>query len=684
MSERFEWIPMSDGARLAVTLYLPDTEGPCPALVEALPYRKDDVTAYDTGDYRRLRDRGGFGVCRVDLRGTGSSDGIATDEYPVQEQRDLCEVIAWLAEQDWCTGSVGMFGTSYSGFNSIQVAMERPPALQAIVPIFATDDRYTDDVHYYGGVRRGADLPDYPLYMVAMNALPPVPSIRSQDWREVWRERVEKLEPWLLRWLDEQTDGPYWRHGSLRPEYSAITCPTMIVAGWADGYRNATFRMFERLQCPRRLLLGPWSHTSTETSRPGPGIDLVPELIRWFDRWLRDRDNAVDTEPPISVFVRRSTAPDGNLEAFRGEWRHEPEWPPKRTDVRALPLVEARGPGSAGLQKEGTGSAGLQKEGPGLAGPQNGRGPLTDQLVVKPDVGVAAPFWCGSSVAYTQPFDQRPDEAFSLCYDWPVLDADLEILGYPRVELAVASSAPVALVSAKLCDVFPDGSSALVARGALNLTHRASHSEPEPLEPGRFYDIAFELDATSWIFEAAHRVRLDIAGTDWPNLWPPPAPLTLSLDPARSTLVLPVMDGPSPATQPPALHPPRAQPTGVPFASGESGPASVWRLEQDVIAGERRLVFDHGAEAGLEIGGGLTERYDATAGVSTEDSGRAFNRARARYTLRWPEVTAEAESRAVLTSDAKSFHLALELEVFENGSTQWTRRWERTYPRRLA
>ena len=663
MSERFTWIPMSDGARLAVTLYLPDTEKPCPALVEALPYRKDDVTAYDTGDYRRLRDEGGFGVCRVDLRGTGSSDGIATDEYPAQEQRDLGEVIAWLADQDWCTGSVGMFGTSYSGFNAIQVAMERPPALRAIVPIFATDDRYTDDVHYYGGMRRGADLPDYPLYMVAMNALPPVPSIAGDDWRELWRERMDKLEPWLLRWLDEQTDGPYWRHGSLRPDYPAITCATMIVAGWADGYRNATFRMFERLACPRRLLVGPWSHTSTETSRPGPGIDLVPELIRWFDRWLRDRDNAVDTEPPIVVFARRSTAPDGNLETYRGEWRHEPEWPPKRTDTRTLSLTEARGTGSAGPQ---------------------GDGPDADELTVKPDVGVAAPFWCGSSVAYTQPFDQRPDEAFSLCYDWPTLDADLEILGYPKVELAVASSAPVALVSAKLCDVFPDGRSALVARGALNLTHRDSHTAPEPLEPGRAYEIAFELDATSWIFEGGHRLRLDIAGTDWPNLWPPPAPLTLSLDRARSALVLPVMDGPSPASRPPLLHPPRAQPTGVPFASGESGPASVWRLEHDVIAGERRLVFDHGAQAELEIGGSLTERYEATVGVSTEDPGRAYNRARARYTLRWPEATAEAESRAFLSSDGESFHLALELEVYENGSARGSRRWERTYPRRLA
>ena len=142
---------------------------------------------------------------------------MATDEYPASEQADLCRVIGWLAEQPWSTGAVGMYGTSYSGFNSLQVAAERPPALKAIIAIYASDDRYTDDVHYTGGAVKLLDLVDYPLYMVALNALPPVPAIAGVDWRERWRERVERLEPWLLRWLEEQADGPYWRQGSVRP-----------------------------------------------------------------------------------------------------------------------------------------------------------------------------------------------------------------------------------------------------------------------------------------------------------------------------------------------------------------------------------------------------------------------------------------------------------------------------------
>ncbi|HZN70773.1 MAG TPA: CocE/NonD family hydrolase, partial [Micromonosporaceae bacterium] len=256
------WVTMDDGIRLAATLYLPAaTDRPVPCLLEALPYRKDDVTASYITEYERFRDEFGYAVCRLDLRGTGSSEGVLVDEYPEREQDDLCAVIAWLAGQPWCTGSVGMFGTSYSGFNSIQVAMRRPPGLKAIVPIYATDDRYTDDVHYMGGTLRLLDLIDYPAYMVAMNALPPVPRIFGDGWRDEWRRRLDASEPWLLRWLSETNDGPYWRHGSLRPDYGRIAVPTMLVAGWADGYRNNTFRTYAALAAagtPARLLVGPW------------------------------------------------------------------------------------------------------------------------------------------------------------------------------------------------------------------------------------------------------------------------------------------------------------------------------------------------------------------------------------------------------------------------------------------
>ncbi len=292
---------MDDGIELAATLYLPDpAAGPQPCLLEALPYRKDDMTSSYAGGYVELRDEHGYAVCRVDVRGTGSSGGDAVDEYPAREQADLAAVIAWLAEQQWCDGNVGMWGTSYSGFNSLQVAAERPPALKAICAIFATDDRWTDDVHWRGGARKLLDLVDYCHYMTPMNALPPVPALWGPGWREEWQRRVATNEPWLLTWLAENADGPYWRHGSLRPDYDRIVCPVMLVAGWADGYRNNSFRTVAALReagVPHRLVAGPWAHADPATAAPGPRIDLVQEMVAWWDRWLRGRDNGVDERP---------------------------------------------------------------------------------------------------------------------------------------------------------------------------------------------------------------------------------------------------------------------------------------------------------------------------------------------------------------------------------------------------
>ena len=441
----------------------------------------------------------------------------------------MMTVIDWLATQSWSTGNVGMYGTSYSGFNSIQLAMERPPALKAIIPIFATDDRYADDVHYMGGAVKQLDQVDYPSYMVAMNALPPVPAIYGEGWREEWERRVRGTEPWVLTWLEHQRFDDYWRFGSLRPEYDRIEAATMIIAGWADGYRNNSLRTFEQLRCPTRLVIGPWAHASTDTSLPGPNIDLVPEMIRWWDRWLKDEDNGIDREPPIVLFAQRSTRPGATRPMMEGAWRYEPTWPAERLRPTPLALADAH-----------------------TDAPNDGS---DDVLEVRGDVGWTAWISCAAGLPWGQPDDQRPDEAFSLTYTWPALEHDLEILGHARLTVALTSSAPIAYLSAKLCDVFPDGASSLVARNILNLAHRDSREEPSPLEPGHRYEITIDLEAASWTFEAGHRIRLDLAGTDWPNVWSPPEPVTLTIDRSATTLTLPVLDGPSPAQGAPAFAP---------------------------------------------------------------------------------------------------------------------------------
>ena len=624
---------MRDGTRLAADLYLPTTGKPAPAILEALPYRKDDLTGDShSDDYLRLRAEGGFAVCRLDVRGTGSSAGRAVDEYPLTELDDLTDVIAWLAAQPWCSGRVGMFGYSYSGFNSLQVACVRPPGLGAICAIYATDDCYTDDVHYMGGALRAIDLVDYCHYMTPMNALPPVPAVWGDGWRDEWLARIAEHEPWLFRWMEEQFDGPYWRRISLRPEYARIECPTMIVAGWADGYRNNTFRTFEHLACEKELLIGPWSHMAPATSLPGPHIDLVPEMITFFGRWLGDDD--VESRPPIRVFVRHATKPEPDGAALDGEWRYEAAWPPERLTTTTL---------------------------------YDGR---RRSLVCRPDTGTAAWNSCAGGLPWGQPLDQRGDDAWSLTTDWPVAAAT-EIMGHVVVKVSVTSDQPVAYLSVKLNDVWPDGTSALVTRGFLNLTHRVD--PPAALEPGQPYEIEIEMEATSWRFPVGHSIRLSIAGTDWPNTWVPPQPVTLTVESLQIQLpVLPPGGAGTPefaTVEPP--EPPELNDL-------------TWSTGHDVLSRVTTVSTKYGGPYDTRHGGKMTDHYEGFATMPTTDPALATAGGTVRFAIDWPEASVAVESRLIVASTTGEYCVDIELDAFESGELIAERRWSRRFPRLLA
>ena len=651
---RHTFVPMPDGVRLHATLYVPAGEGRWPAVLEVLPYRKDDLTASYRPDYVRLAQHG-YVVCRADVRGTGTSEGVSTDEYSHEERADLVALIDWLATREWSSGSVGMYGTSYSGFNSIHAAMERPPALKAIIPVFATDDRYADDVHYFGGALKALDLVDYPSYMVAMNALPQVPGHAGEAWRDEWERRVAANEPWIVPWLEHQRYDDYWKYGSLTEDYGSIEAATMIIAGWADGYTNNSLRTFERLSCPRRVIIGPWAHQATDTSRPGPNVDILPEQLRWWDRWLKGIDNGVDREPPIVVFARRSTKPEPDLAQMRGEWRYEPTWPAERLVERPLELAKA-------------------------AVAPAGDGPDTLE-VARGDVGWTGWISCAGYLPYGQPQDQRPDETWSLVYDWDPLEDELDILGYPFLDVTVTSSAPVAYLSAKLCDVFPDGTSALVTRGMLNLAHRDSREDPAPLEPGVPTRVRIPLEVTSWTFDAGHRIRLDLAGSDWPNAWSPPEPLSLAIERESAVLTLPVMDGPSPVADRPVFAPPQRDTHAEPPGDTPEG-VLVWRIEHDVLGRETRAVTE--TSGWTEADGDaprMYERYAGVTAVSTTDPGVARAEGSTELVIEWPEATVSATSRCTVRSDRDTYDLEIHLSVAEDGRERWTRTWSRRIPR---
>jgi predicted acyl esterase len=643
-------ITAHDGERLAATLYLPSGDGPFAAVMEALPYRKDDVTESYRPTYERYAAHG-LAVLRLDLRGTGSSSGIADDEYTDVERRDLRTAIEWLAGQPWSNGRVGMFGTSYSGFNSLQMAAEDVPALRAVVATYATDDRYTDDVHYCGGVLRAIDLIDYPLYMVAMNALPPVPAVFGDGWRDEWRRRIEHTPPWLLEWLNNPTDGPTWRRGSIRvgPDgagYERMACPTMLIVGWADGYRNNSFRVieqYERNGLPWRLLAGPWVHKSPERARPGPNVDDDIDVLAFFDRHLRGGEELPGRRG--QVYVRRPVRPEPDLVFHPGRWVDVDTWP--APGLRYVPF--------------GTGRDGI------------------DALVVEGDVGVAAWNSCGGALPWGQPLDQRADNARSLTYDWPVEEQE-EVVGTAHLSLRVRSDHDYGHVSVKLCDVLPDGSSSLVTRGMLDLRHRRcwpadSRGEvgrtPEPVVPGAWIDVVIELEATTWTLEPGHTLRLAIAGTDWPNCWPPPGPLTLEVDAGAIELMLPIV----------AL--PESQHC---FAPG-SGPAPdeaegvEWTIAHDVIARETTVATRYGGTYQGAHGATVTDDYRGTLGVSVANPSRAWANGRSTYSIEWPEGRARTESTLDVRSDEATLTVTIRLRVWDGDDEIADREWRTTLPR---
>jgi predicted acyl esterase len=622
---------MSDGVELAATLYLPASPDPQPCLLEALPYRKDDLTSSYSASYESLRDDHRYAVCRLDLRGTGSSGGDALDEYQPTEQRDLAEVIAWLAAQEWCDGQVGMWGTSYSGFNSLQMACEQPPALKAICAIYATDDRWTDDVHWRGGALRLVDLVDYDHYMTPMCVLPPVPAVWGDGWHREWVRRLTTNEPWVLTWLRESRHGAYWDHGSVRlggstAGYERIRIPTMVVAGWADGYRNNTFRTVARLAetgTPHRLLAGPWAHADPTTAMPGPRIDFAAELAGWFDHWLRGTG---EHEDGCDVFVRTSTVPEIDLDRHEGSWVRLPSVPP--TSVIEVPL----------------------------AGPRS--------LATIADVGTSAWIDCAGHLPWGLSGDQRLDDARSLT--WDLAPPDGPVVGHPRLRVRLSADQPAASLSVKLCDVFPDGTSALVTRGSLDLAFRGSvHSAPTPLEPGTAYDVVVDLDACAYQWSPGQTLRVSIAGADWPNTIAPPQPVTLTVHDA--VLELPVLEGtwPAPSFGAGAEH------------SNESDEGVAWEVHDDVLHRVTSASTRSVSEYETPYDGRALEDYRGEVRVDRRTFAQQAH-ADTTYELSWPGVDIRVRSVMDVAIEDGRVGVTIDTWAWDGGTEISHRSWKET------
>jgi len=654
-------VPARDGLRLSVNIFLPlGAAQRVPVILNTDPYRKDDWSAaWDLTIAAYLAERG-YGYCRLDVRGTGSSDGVPLDEYTEAETVDGHDTVEWLAAQPWCTGAVGMWGLSYGGFTSIQVAATRPPHLRAIVAVQATDYRYTNDVHYVGGAMTVSELAQYAVSQVAMNALPALPSTWGDRWLERWRERLEATPVWLFEWARQQRDGPYWRVGSLAPDYGRIDAAILHIAGWMDEYVDAAIRMQARCTnaAGRRTIVGPWVHGHAHSAYPGPNIDWLHEMVRWFDHWLKGVDNGVEAEPPLTWFHRDPTPPERFPKRLNGEWRATRSWPAS-TERRVLYLA-----------------ARALAEAPA--------GPDLDHFAHRPTAGSRGGSLCWGAGHPPNGLagDLRLEEWAGPTYTSDAITESLDILGVPVAVLYVAATQPVAHLVVRLGDRAPDGSIEQVAEGILNLTHRDSDEQPTPLEPRRSYEVRVPLRVSGYRFPVGHRIHLSVASAHWPVIWPSPGPGELWIrygadEPSR--LELPLAPSGPDVVEPPRF---REEPPALASVGSDSSEPASW----EAVSGAGTFTIDtHEGETSVLPDGRSTlyvgETLRMVASEREPGSGRFENRSEYRLDKDGRRIVVVADGTTV--TGQSDFDMRVGIRVELDGEPFFERDWQEVIARDL-
>jgi uncharacterized protein len=657
------WITLSDGCRLAARLWLPDgaARTPVPAVLEYIPYRKRDGTRARDEPMHGYFAAHGYAAVRVDMRGSGESEGHLADEYLKQEQDDALEVIAWIARQPWCSGAVGIQGKSWGGFNALQIAARRPPALKAVITTFSTDNRYTDDIHYMGGCLLNDNL-WWGSIMLAYQSRPLDPQIAGPEWRERWLKRIEELPFFPALWLAHQRYDAYWKHGSICEDFAAIECPVLAIGGWADAYTNAVPRLLEGLKVPRLGIIGPWGHIYPHDGVPGPAIGYLQEAVRWWDQWLKGRDTGIMNEPMLRAYVEDPVAPTGTRSFAPGKWVGEPVWPSPTIEPLRLHL---RADQSLGERPDAGSTFSIRS-------PQSH--------------GKAAGEWMAAGCPGEHPTDQRLDDGGALVFETALLERDIAVLGAPRVRLRIAADARIAQVAVRLSEVMPDGRALRVSYQVLNLTHRDSHEHPQPLEPGVAYDVDLTMNVCGHRFMAGHRIRLSLASAYWPIVWPAPYPATLTIQTAASVLELPVRPadaGPSVSFLAPA-HGPRTPMTQL-------DPGVVRRYSvQDHVTGETTYVteavggvFGEGVLRLDAIDVEVAQSLKRDLTIRDDDPLSARSVVTQSYALGREGWRTVIDTRAELSSDRANFYLSGVVTARLNGEVVAERRWSDTFTRDL-
>lgn len=636
------WIPMSDGVRLSAKIWMPKAAAglKVPAVLEYLPYRKNEFTALRDSLRHPYFAGHGYASIRVDMRGCGDSEGIMYDEYAKQEQDDALEILDWIIAQDWSNGAVGMIGKSWGGFNGLQVAARQHPALKAIITLCSTDDRYADDVHYKGGAVLASDMLWWASTMLAYNARPADPAHVGEAWRDKWLERLEKTPPFVEEWMRHQRRDAYWKHGSICENYEDVQIPVYAVGGWADGYTNAIFRMMKNLKGPKKALIGPWAHEYPEVAVPGPQIGFLQECLRWWDQWLKEEEKGIMEEAPIRLWMQDAVPPKTDYDVRPGEWVEEQAWPTPNTEGRNfylgdLDLAEAPDEGEEWLKNH-------------------------------QHHGLYAGVFCPFGQEGDMPSDQGIENGLSNTFTSAELEEDLPILGFPIMTVKLKSDQARGNLAVRLSELSPFGTSKLISWGQLNLTHRNSHEFPEDVPTGEAFTATIELDAIGYKVPKGHRLQVSISPNYWPHAWPSAEEANvLLIKDIETKLTLPVYQKEIPSRE----HSPFEQPetaavldrevlreAGRTRAIRHDTVTNEWLLEDFSDEGCRRLPSN-----GLEYGSTNRNVYRIAEG----DPLSAKVVCDWTLTLGRGEWQTRLESTSTMWADEKKFYVTSELAAFD-------------------
>ncbi len=654
------WIPMSDGARLGARIWTADdNRKPSPVILEYIPYRKDDFTA--ARDSATIAWFAGHGyVCvRVDMRGSGSSDGVLYDEYSETEIDDGVEVVEWLARQTWCDGNVGTIGISWGGISGLLLASRNPKALKALIAVGATEFRYYDDGGYYMGCMVGQTI-GWAAIMFGYNARPPDPGLIGDRWRDLWLKRLDKAPHYLEQWLTHQREDDYWLRGSVGVDYSSITIPVYAVSGHYDCWPNTVSRLLQNLDCPTRGLQGPWCHRYPHMGIPGPQIGFLQDARRWFDEWLKGMDTGIMREDRYLAYLMDGVDPQPYYDHRPGRWVGEPAWPsPNVTDLKLFldnGSLEYSQPAASRLEIHSPQTVGLQS-------------------------GEYMP-WFAFGISDEMPGDQQDEDRGSLVFDSAPLEHPLSILGNPQLRLKLSCNQSEALIAVRICDVGADGKSTLISRGIKNLCYRHGKDSPQALSVDETHTVDIGLNHTGYVVPRNHRLRVAVSTSYWPMAWPTPYPATVTVDTGVSELSLPIRSASNPGRVSRFEPPIAPEPT---VTTQELRPGKLNRsVRAESESGFTELIIDSDngkvrfSDNGLEMGSRSLQQYS----IHPDDPLTAS----AQYEWQW-EFARGAEwqtttlARTKMTCDRNFFYLATEMTAWEGESEIYRRSENKKFPR---